>query len=57
MPLHFERLEAMTPVADTFAAFFGNLSLSFWLDRESHPTDAFSVIGTGIQIPANELTE
>jgi len=57
MPLHFERLEGMTPVADTFAAFFGNLPLSFWLDRESHPTDAFSVIGTGIQIPASELTE
>lgn len=55
MPLHFERLAGMTPVADTFAAFFANLPVSFWLDREHHPTERFSVIGTGIQADLSKL--
>jgi para-aminobenzoate synthetase len=55
MPLHFERLDGMTQVADTFASFFANLPFSFWLDRENHPTERFSIIGTGVQADSKDL--
>lgn len=48
MPLYFEKLDGMTAVADTFAAFFANQPNCFWLDRAHHPTSRYSVIGTGV---------
>lgn len=48
MPLYFEKLDGMTPVADTFVAFFANQPNCFWLDRAHHPSSRFSVIGTGV---------
>jgi len=36
--------------ADCFAAFFADSTQSFWFDRESHPTDRFSVIGEADRI-------
>lgn len=49
MPLYHESLSAWTSVADTFCALFANLPNCFWLDREHHPTDRFSIIGVGLE--------
>lgn len=53
MPLYCERLQGWTSIADTFVSFFGNVPGAFWLDREHHATERFSIIGAGQ--PANEL--
>ena len=47
MQLFYERLGGWTPIADTFISFFSNLPGCFWLDRENHPDERFSVIGAG----------
>jgi anthranilate/para-aminobenzoate synthase component I len=47
MPLHWERLRGMTSAADTFASFYATQPGSFWLDRSTHPTERFSVMGSG----------
>ena len=48
MPLYHESLSAWTSVPDTFCSFFAHLPNCFWLDRENHPTERFSVIGVGL---------
>lgn len=40
-------------MSDTFVSFFGNLPNCFWLDRQHHPDERFTVIGSGQ--PANQL--
>jgi para-aminobenzoate synthetase len=47
MPLHWERLRGMTSAADTFASFYATQPGSFWFDRSTHPTDRFSLMGSG----------
>ncbi len=53
MQLFHERLSGWTSVSDTFVSFFGNLPNCFWLDRQHHPDERFTVIGSGQ--PANQL--
>lgn len=45
LQLFFERLNAWTSVPDTFASLFANSENVFWLDREHHQTERYSVIG------------
>lgn len=47
MQLFHERLNGWTSISDTFVLFFGNLPSCFWLDRQHHPDERFSVIGSG----------
>lgn len=47
MRLFHERLGGWTNIADTFIAFFANQPGCFWLDRENHPQERFSIIGAG----------
>lgn len=54
MPLYHESLSAWTSVPDTFCSFFAHLPNCFWIDREHHPTERYSVIGVGL--PTGEPT-
>lgn len=47
MRLFHERLNGWTNIADTFIAFFANQPGCFWLDREHHSHERFSIIGAG----------
>lgn len=47
MRLFYERLAGWTSISDTFISFFANQPGTFWLDREHHPEERFSVIGAG----------
>jgi para-aminobenzoate synthetase component I len=47
MRLFHERLAGWTSISDTFISFFSNQPGCFWLDREHHPDERFSVIGAG----------
>ena len=47
MRLFYERLAGWTSISDTFISFFANQPGAFWLDREHHPEERFSVIGAG----------
>lgn len=47
MRLFHERLGGWTTIADTFVSFFANQPGNFWLDREHHSEERFSVIGAG----------
>jgi para-aminobenzoate synthetase component I len=47
MRLFYERLAGWTSIADTFISFFAPQQGAFWLDREHHPDERFSVIGAG----------
>jgi para-aminobenzoate synthetase component I len=47
MRLFHERLAGWTSISDTFISFFANQPGCFWLDREHHPQERFSVIGAG----------
>ena len=53
MRLFHERLNGWTSISDTFIAFFANQPGCFWLDREHHAQERFSVIGAGARV--NEL--
>lgn len=48
MPLHYQKLNGFSSITDTFTSLFGNLPNCFWLDRETHLTSRFSVIGAGV---------
>lgn len=54
MQLFSVQLRGWVNPADAFLQFFSNATNSFWLDREHHPTAAFSVVGAGV--PTQELT-
>lgn len=47
MRLFYERLGGWTTIADTFVSFFANQPGNFWLDREHHSEERFSIIGAG----------
>jgi para-aminobenzoate synthetase component I len=47
MRLFYERLGGWTSISDTFISFFANQPGCFWLDREHHAEERFSVIGAG----------
>ena len=47
MQLFHERLGGWTSIADTFVSFFANEPGCFWLDRQNHPSERFTVIGAG----------
>ncbi|HEY7853957.1 MAG TPA: hypothetical protein VIB80_02445, partial [Aquiluna sp.] len=47
MRLFYERLGGWTSISDTFISFFANQPGTFWLDREHHPDERFSIIGAG----------
>lgn len=53
MQLFHERLGGWTSISDTFVSFFGNLPNCFWLDRQNHPDERFTIIGSGA--PAHSL--
>ena len=55
MRLFYERLGGWTAIADTFVSFFANQPGNFWLDREHHSDERFSVIGAGR--PANSIQQ
>lgn len=55
MRLFHERLSGWTTIADTFVSFFANQPGSFWLDREHHSEERFSVIGAGRPTDAIEI--
>ncbi len=57
MPLYCERLDGWTSIADTFVSFFGNLPGAFWLDREHHPAERYSIIGAGQPAAGLEFEE
>lgn len=52
MRLFHERLNGWTSISDTFISFFANQPGCFWLDREHHPEERFSVIGAGAKVSA-----
>jgi para-aminobenzoate synthetase component 1 len=54
MPLHYQKLNGFSSITDTFTSLFGNLPNCFWLDRETHPSSRFSVLGSGI--PTNRAS-
>ena len=56
MRLFHERLAGWTSISDTFISFFANQPGCFWLDREHHPTERFSVIGAGSITDSISLT-
>lgn len=45
MPLFSRLLGAWVDPADVFVTLYSNDEQSFWLDREAHPSHAFSVMG------------
>ena len=51
MPLHYQKLNGFSPIVDTFTSLFGNLPNCFWLDRETHLSSRFSIIGSGVAQP------
>ena len=55
MPLFSERLQGWTSISDTFVSFFGHLPGAFWLDRENHPSQRFSIIGVGTDVETPEF--
>ena len=57
MQLFHERLGGWTSLSDTFVSFFANQPGCFWLDREHHPDERYSVIGAGRPTTVLALTE
>jgi aminodeoxychorismate synthase component I len=55
MPLYWDKLAGWASITDTFITLYSRLPGVFWLDRENHPTNRFSVIGIGV--PTDELPE
>lgn len=53
MRLFSLQLRGWVNPADAYLQFFSNEANAFWLDREHHPTAAFSVVGAGI--PTQDL--
>lgn len=47
MTLYAERLQGWVAPADVFTAFYAEQENAFWLDRETHESEPFSVIGGG----------
>jgi len=45
MRLFAASLRGWVSPADAFIVYFADEPNSFWLDRETHPTERFSVIG------------
>jgi len=50
MPIFVSELKAWVHPADVFIALHSSDENAFWLDRESHLTDRFSVIGAAAQV-------
>ena len=50
MPIFHSQLAGWVHPADLFAGLFGSAENAFWLDRQSHPTERFSVIGGTTQV-------
>lgn len=44
------KLSGWAPPADIFVAFYSAEPNAFWLDRENHPSEAYSVIGASNQV-------
>lgn len=57
MALFVEQLKGWVAPADAFTSFYGALEHSFWLDREQHPTEPFTVIGTGVEASNQVIAE
>lgn len=45
VPIYYSTLKGWVNPADLFCGLHGNDANAFWLDRESHPNERFSVIG------------
>lgn len=50
MPIYFADLNGWVHPADVFISLHANDENSFWLDREIHPTERFSVIGASTHV-------
>lgn len=57
MAIFVEQLKGWVAPADAVTSFYGDLENSFWLDREQHATEPFSVIGTGIPATDAQVAE
>ena len=58
MRLYASALAGWVSPADAFAQLYLDHANSFWLDRETHPTEPFSIIGAGASVdwvPAERL--
>ena len=58
MRLYASALAGWVSPADAFAQLYLDQSNSFWLDRETHPAEPFSIIGAGASVdwvPAERL--
>lgn len=53
MPIFVSDLKGWVQPADVFIALHLTAENAFWLDRETHPTERFSVIGASAQIFRN----
>ncbi len=53
MHLYSAHLAGWANPADVFVQFYSEESNAFWLDREIHPTQPFSVIGGGTQVSSD----
>lgn len=47
MPLYCESLQSWTSAQDIFCSIFANQPNCFWLDRQTHPTSPYSIMGIG----------
>ncbi|MEO0027471.1 MAG: hypothetical protein RL716_802 [Actinomycetota bacterium] len=47
MHLYSAHLAGWASPADVFVQFYADEAYAFWLDRETHPTEPYSVIGAG----------
>ena len=57
MQLFHERLGGWTSIVDTFVSFFANQPGCFWLDRQHHPDERYTVIGAGQIADGLDLVE
>lgn len=57
MTFFVERLKGWVAPPDVFTAFYADLENSFWLDRESHHSERFSVMGTGRPATESEVAD
>jgi len=48
MPLYWDKLAGWTSITDTFITLYSNQPGAFWLDREHHPTQRYSIMGVGV---------
>lgn len=53
VPIYYSTLKGWVNPADLFCGLHGNDANAFWLDREIHPTERFSVIGASGRIESN----